>query len=114
AAADAGSPGGLPAGQAPAQPVRAVDLTGRDFAGVQLPAEPVEGPLRLEASVAHVWTETPAPLPSGVQRAPTRRLLLEGDVRIDVGPARFFCRRAVVWLGQREDSAWQVFLYMAD
>jgi hypothetical protein len=102
-----------PAAQ-PTSALRAADLSGRDFAGVELAGEAVEGALRFQAGLVQLWTEGEATLAQGGRRPPTQRLLLEDDVRIDLGPARFFCHRAVVWLSRRDDGAWQVFLYMAD
>ncbi|MFG0284806.1 MAG: hypothetical protein ACF8R7_10335 [Phycisphaerales bacterium JB039] len=97
-------------GQAP----RAPDLSGRHFAGIDLPGAPVEGPLAFRCNIAWVWTAGDVPLPGGGRQAPTQRLLLEGDVRIELGPATIVCRRAAVWLQRRADGATQVFVYAAD
>ena len=80
------------------------DITGRDFAGVRLPVEPVTGPILFRASKASVWTEPSAP-------TPVQRLFLEGDVRVVLGVHQFDAARAVVWLQKLGAGEYQVFVY---
>jgi hypothetical protein len=76
------------------------DITGRDFARVQLPVSLKIGDISIRASRCSVWTEGgtntrvvgPDGLPVG-----TQRLLLQGDVVIDLGDYHFTSAQAVVW-----------------
>ena len=85
------------AGQA-APPNRAqvdpLDITGRDFAGVRLSRAAVPGDTSMSATKARVWRETDA------DGSTVQRLLLEGDVVVQMGLHRFVAARAVVWIQQ--------------
>ncbi|MEC9374119.1 MAG: hypothetical protein VYC34_09755, partial [Planctomycetota bacterium] len=61
--------------------------TGRDFAGVDLPVTPQRADVRLEGLRTFAWNE-------GV----TKRLLIEGNVRIKIGAFDFTADRATVWI----------------
>ena len=77
------------AGSAAAQE-GARDPDGRDFAGVRLPIPVVDGGIDFVAPKASVWSEAAEP--------GTRRLLLDGGVRVTLGDATFEARRAFVWM----------------
>lgn len=62
-------------------------ITGRDFAGIDLPAAVQERAITMAADRAWAWAE-------GV----TNRIALDGDVRIRIGHQAFRAARAVVWL----------------
>ncbi len=68
-----------------ARPIAGFD--GKTFAGVNLPAQPQEGVVRLSGARAWAW-----------QEGQTNRLLVERDVRVTIGLYQFAARRAVVWI----------------
>ncbi|RMH11168.1 MAG: hypothetical protein D6695_09730 [Planctomycetota bacterium] len=75
-----------------------------DFSQVEIPLAPVQGMLRFQADRAFVWRE-----------GSVQRLVLERDVRVDLGPASFEAARAVIWLrrlGAGTEPVYQVFAYM--
>jgi hypothetical protein len=79
--------------------------TGHDFAGVRFPLAPVPGSIDLRARRAWSWDE-----PDG-----TTRLVLEGDVRIDIAGNFFRAARAALWLRRVDQAArWQVFAFLED
>lgn len=96
-----------------------LDVTGRDFAGQRLPLEAVEGPITMRASRASVWAEAPRVAEGGRALHPVRRVYLEGDVVVELGPYdRFAARSAALWLKRIDDidpdadaQTWQVFAY---
>lgn len=78
------------------QPVAQPDplsLDGRDFAGIRLKLEPVEGEILLASVLAHGWTV-----------GSTRRLYLDGDVILGLPGYTLHARRAVVWLERIDDA----------
>ncbi|GJM19410.1 MAG: hypothetical protein DHS20C14_16230 [Phycisphaeraceae bacterium] len=79
----------------PDQVPRAVLLDGTSFAGVELPIAPVDGIIALAGQRAWVWS-TPGD-------GPTRRVVLEGDVRVTLGRYEFRAERAAVWLDRIDD-----------
>jgi len=89
----------LPCARAGAQQINPADLDGRTFAGVGTPTEAAPGEVSFKAARVWVWTETPPRSPSGeiVGRA-SRRMLLDGDVAVDLGGMSFVAERACVWL----------------
>ncbi len=101
-----------PGAQPPAQPatpvaVAPLDISGHDFAGLRIATSVQSTDLALSASRAWMWTEdVPASrrLPAGSPGAPTQRLLLRGDARVDVGLYRFTASQAVVWIQRLGDS----------
>ena len=103
-----------------AQPIDidVLDITGRDFAGQRLPLDVATGPLALSATRATTWQEPGLVAPDGRALSSTLRLLLEGDVRVEMGTYTFSANRAVVWMSKARDvapeasaGAWQVFVY---
>lgn len=89
-------------------------LDGRSFSGVSLPLEPLDGGISFEAMRATAWSE------QEVGTNPTLRLLLDGDVKIQLGLFKLVAERAVVWMQKRPDEggdggeggdAYQVFVY---
>jgi hypothetical protein len=84
-----------------------LDISGRDFSGLEIPAGLVEGPLAFEADEGHTWTEQG---PGGT----VHRLLLTGDVRVTLGVYQFQAARAVGWvqrLPDQGDGVYQVFVF---
>lgn len=79
------------------QPGDVLDITGRDFAGIRLPAATTSGRIEFGASRVATWTEQG-------EGPPVRRLLLAGDVQITLGLYRFSAARALVWLSALPDS----------
>lgn len=82
-------------------------ITGRDFAGLNWPLNPAGGPLSFAAQKVWAWTEEP-----DAAGNVTQRLLLDGEVEVDLGLYHFSAKRAVVWLAPRKEigpNAYQVF-----
>lgn len=100
-----------PAGDAAAgerQP--AVDplmLTGRHFGGLRLGVSAQRGEVGFAAARARVWTETDR------EGRTVQRMLLRGDVRVDLGAQRITAARAVVWVEriEAEREVHQVAVY---
>jgi hypothetical protein len=67
----------------------AIPITGDRLSGFVLPIEPVTGDITINALKAWTWTVDD-----------TKRMLLDGDVRITVGPYNFMSSDAVVWLNR--------------
>lgn len=87
---------------------------GRDFAGVRLPIPTVAGPIHFRASRVSVWSEA---APS--DGASTRRLVLDGSVRVTLGDAVFESSRAFVWMQNLRSigsagGEYQVFVVFED
>ena len=61
-------------------------ITGRDFAGINLPTALQERAITLASDRAWAWSE-----------GATTRIALEGDVRVSIGPQHFRAARAVAW-----------------
>lgn len=76
------------------------DVTGRDFAGVKLGATLQQGDVIITAARAWVWSEGGASArvigPDG-SSVGVQRLMLQGDVVVDLGGHRFTAAQAVVW-----------------
>ena len=70
--------------------IDAAGLDGRSFSGVMLPLEPLDGPIVLSAMKATIWTE------GAVGGKITSRLLLESDVKVQLGLFKFVAERATV------------------
>ena len=68
---------------------RVIDVTGDRLSGFVLPTEPIKGDIVLSALRAQTWTVDD-----------TKRLVLEGDVRIHMGGYNFSAPSAVVWLNR--------------
>ncbi len=105
ASAHAHAPATLPLDPQPQ--VDPLSLDGREFAGVRFRLEPVGGTIDLEARRAHAW-----------QSGSTRRLFLDGDVRVSLPGHDLYARRAAVWF-ERIDAGieagggvYQVFVFM--
>ena len=62
-------------------------LTGRDFAGINLPVTVQNRTITLSADRAWAWLE-----------GATNRIALDGDVKIAIGAQAYRAARAVVWL----------------
>lgn len=82
-----------PAGVTAAQ---LASIDGRSFSGIDLRAPLTGARLEMAAVRATAWRESAGRL--GEVPAGTSRLLLEGDVRFNLGPYRFTGSRAVVWV----------------
>lgn len=77
-----------------------------DFAALRMPLAPFQGDISFEADRAWTWDE-----------GPTKRIVLERDVRVGLGQTTFEAARAIVWLSRLpEDQAgepvYQVFAYL--
>ena len=88
-------------GAASSQPVFDQPITGRDFAGLDLPVQPQSGDAILEARGGWAWADGDA-----------RRLLLHDEVRVRLGGYDFRADRAVVWIEPRQTDAGRVW-YLA-
>ncbi len=86
-------------------PASSAAITGREFGEILLPIAPINGTISFSAQTASAWDAGSA--------KPTRRLILENDVRIRLGDFDFTAKRAIVWLqkvSQHEGSAsYQVY-----
>lgn len=82
-----------------AQPLDPLAITGRDFAGMRLPSPVTPGVVEFSAQRATVWTQP------GTGAFPVQRLLLSGDVRVQIGLFEFSAARAVVWLQRLDEPA---------
>lgn len=75
--------------------------TGRDFAGTRLPSSLQVGDVTIRAARAWVWTEgaSGSARVVGADGLPvgTQRLMLQGDVVVELGAYRFTAAQAVVW-----------------
>lgn len=75
------------------------------FAEQELPLAPVTGEIRLRADRSWIWRE-----------GNTHRIVLERDVEVTLGGARFSAARAVVWLrqigGSDADPVYQAYAYL--
>jgi hypothetical protein len=91
---------------------RGVDLllqtgfSGEDFGGLRLGMPAQQGAIALSAHRARVWVQDPMPgvLAGTTLGGPVQRLLLEGDVRLNLGVRQFGAARAVVWIERLEPS----------
>lgn len=63
------------------------DATGRDFAGVRFPTSVEAADISIAGQRASVWTDGSA-----------RRVLLQGDVKVEIGVYRFTAVQAQVWI----------------
>ncbi len=81
-------------------------VTGRDFAGLRLPGTALTGDTRLGASRVWAWVEDDPVTPSPAA-APAigvvQRLLLQGDVRVQLGGYDFTAAQACAWIQQLPD-----------
>ncbi|MEN0021133.1 MAG: hypothetical protein AAF747_09650 [Planctomycetota bacterium] len=99
------------------QPTDPLDITGRNFAAVDLDIEPTPGTIALWGARAQVWTEQPFIVPGRGAEPAVRRVLIEGDVQLALGGLQFTAERAAVWLKQRPEpdgqgrEVYQVFVY---
>ncbi|MCC6659947.1 MAG: hypothetical protein IT437_03575 [Phycisphaerales bacterium] len=85
--------------------------TGRDLAGLRLPAALAEGAIGLSATRATAWRE-------GDGSDAVTRVLLAGDVKVRLGLHEFAAARALVWIAplplgdpERGPGVYQVFAY---
>ncbi|MBA4027604.1 MAG: hypothetical protein C0475_00405 [Planctomyces sp.] len=115
--ADAAPPVALRAPE-PLPEIDPSQVTGRDFAGVRLPETPVDGALVFRAARVRAWAvdPEPGPRPGTTIGDRVQRLLLEGDVRVGLGPSEYSAARAVVWLEPLSGPAqaprlWQAAVY---
>ncbi len=79
-----------------------IELTGRDFAGLQLGLGAQPGEVSLGGRNVTVWTEDPVPGPEAGTTigGPVHRAVLVGDAEVTLGDVRFSAARAVVWIEQ--------------
>lgn len=76
------------------------EITGRDFAGQRIPAGVQVSDVVLRAQRTWAWPElgpTAEMGPDGILRG-TQRMLLQGDVRLNIAGNRFTAAQAVVWV----------------
>lgn len=73
------------------QPAPGEPIDGRSFSGVSLPSSPQSYPVAFGATRAWSWAEAS-------EVGGTDRLLLEGDVRVEIGGYDFTATRAVIWI----------------
>ncbi len=98
----AGQDGQPPVERAPAalsqgrQPPRNAEaITGRDFADMLVPGAVQIANVDLSCAKMWVWNEN-----AGGGENPVQRLLIQGDVRAEIGAYRFSAAQAVVWVEQ--------------
>lgn len=89
-------------------------ITGRTFLGVRFDVPVVEGALEFQARRTWAWDEREPPRPETV-----RRLMLDTDVRVRLGPMGLRGKRAAVWLAPLSPDdpdagpdVWQVFVVL--
>jgi hypothetical protein len=87
-------------------------FSGRDFAGLALDLPTQAGPVNFSSRRAITWTQEPqAGTTISGQRAtmgaPVQRLLLLGDVRVQIGGSIYSAARATVWLEELEPAGGQ-------
>src|SRR5690554_297828 len=70
-----------------AEAQRTIAITGDRLSGFVLPVEPLDADIRIKSLRGSAWSVDD-----------TRRLLLEGDVVIEIGNYQFDAQRAVVWI----------------
>ncbi|MCW5753413.1 MAG: hypothetical protein KIT24_01755 [Phycisphaeraceae bacterium] len=101
---------GTLAGVSAAQPVDPWSMTGRDFAGVRFPLEPVPGLVEAKSRRAWVWEEPAEGL------YPLRRLHVDGYVTLVLGGFEFQASKASLWLLRLDEpgEVYQVFAFMQD
>lgn len=92
-----------PSGGGPAATVTqpAGDFSGRDFGGLRVPSPQQRGDLVLRSSRAWVWADGGGGGGAiGVDGLPvgTQRMLLQGDVRVEIGGYTFSAAQAVAWV----------------
>jgi hypothetical protein len=102
-------------------PDQLASIDGRTFSGIDLRAALTPHALELSGVRATSWIERPpATAPPGIAR--TSKLLIEGDVRVRLGPYAFAASRAVMWAepvrvegpGGELIEADQIALYLVD
>lgn len=78
---------------APPVAERVLSATGRDFAGVRLSTDTLDGGALFTAQRASIWRSGPA-----------RRISLEGDPTFRLGAREFLTDRCTVWIEQLDDA----------
>lgn len=81
-------------------------ITGRDFAGIDFPLATQHGDALIEARAGWAWED-----------GESRRLLLDGDVRVRIGQYDLVADRASLWVEPRTidgERQWQLAFYFAD
>ena len=73
--------------------VRDVTITGDRLGGFVLPIEPISSELTMTCNIARRWVVDD-----------TQRLLLSGDVNIDLGSYAFYADSAVIWINRLPSS----------
>ena len=99
-------------------------VTGRDFAGLKLGLPLQVGPMRLSAARVNAWEQAASVVPGTANSTfgtTVRRLLLRGDVRVDIAGTPFSAARAAVWIEELGPSKampnnpaarqWQIAVY---
>lgn len=100
-------------GAGPEGPGDGPPITGMTFGGLRLPGQARAGDVSLAAARAWVWTDEDP----GAGGGEVQRLLLQGDVRVDLGEHRFTAAQACVWVQRLPEesspapSARQVAIY---
>ncbi|UYV12043.1 MAG: hypothetical protein NCW75_12150 [Phycisphaera sp.] len=85
-------------------------ITGEGFGPVRLPA--AQGLDTIEVAGQRAWAWNEASLTTGV--APTRRLVLEGDVRMVLGTLELRARRLHAWVQGLPDGGQQFYILLED
>jgi len=102
---------GLATGRADAQPTDPLDITGQDFSGITLPMAPSLAPMEMRAQRVWSWQGPGGFLPDGAPAPRLQRMLLVGDVAVNIGGYRFRAARASVWIEPRPSRDGQPTVY---
>lgn len=100
-------------------------ISGREFAGLRLPAPVVDGPIEFSARRTWSWTAEPLARPDGRSPRPTLRLFLSGDCTVRLGSIEIAAEQACVFMARLEPDdpdalasgveagdVWQVFVHL--
>lgn len=86
----------------------AQSFTGREFAGVRFSGEVQHSDLRIAGRRAWVWAESTTGVPGA---AACERLLLRGDVDVQLGTYHFTAAQATVWVQRQGAGRSQIAIY---
>lgn len=92
-----------PAPAGAARPDNLPPITGRDFGGLRLPGGTQSAGVSFGGARAWVWSTDDPTVPGGIPGGDIQRLLLQGDVKVELGGHRFTAAQACVWIQQLPD-----------